>query len=78
MKKEEIAHNRIHVILTGWPETVSVVKVTVRPFFNFRDKLVIQDGIIFRGDRIVIPISMRQDMLSRIHKSYIGVEGSLR
>lgn len=68
----------IHVIFTGWPETVSEVKDKVRPLFNFRDELVIQEGIIFCGDRIVIQFSMRQDMNTRIHKSHIGVEGSLR
>lgn len=70
----------IHVILTRWPETVSEVKDTVRPLFNFRDELVIQEGIIFCGDRIVIQfrLSMRQDMNTRIHKSHIRVEGSLR
>ncbi|XP_061170331.1 uncharacterized protein K02A2.6-like [Saccostrea echinata] len=77
-RRDRTLQDLIHVILTGWPKTVSEVKDTVRPYFNFRDELVVQDAVIFRGDRIVIPISMRQDMLCKIHKSHIGVEGSLR
>ncbi|XP_062596409.1 uncharacterized protein K02A2.6-like [Saccostrea cucullata] len=69
-RRDNTLQELIHVILTGWPEMVSDVKDTVRPYFNFRDELVIQDGVIFCGDRIVIPIRMRQDMLCKIHKSH--------
>ena len=50
----------------------------MQPYFNIRDELSVQDGIIFRGDRVVVPDSMRQDMLRKIHRSHIGTEGCLR
>jgi len=37
-----------------------------------------QDGIMFRGDEVVIPELIRRDMLNRIHFSHIGIEGYLR
>ena len=37
-----------------------------------------EDGIIFRGERVVVPDSMRQDMLRKIHRSHIGNKGCLR
>ena len=68
----------INVILPGWPEKVSKVQDAVQPYFNFRDELIVQDGVFSRGEKIVIPLRMRQDMLNKIHKSHIGVEGCLR
>jgi hypothetical protein len=67
-----------HVIMTGWPDSVSEMKSIVQPYFNVRDELILQDGVIFRGDRVVIPESMRHDMLCKIHQSHIGTEGCLR
>ena len=41
-------------------------------------QLTVQDGILFKGERILIPETMKMDMLQRIHSSHIGIEGSLR
>ena len=31
-----------------------------------------------RGDRVIIPQSLRKDMIERIHSSHLGIEGCLR
>ena len=36
------------------------------------------DGVILRGDRIVIPQSLRKAMLEKIHSSHLGITGCLR
>ncbi|RUS68938.1 hypothetical protein EGW08_023301 [Elysia chlorotica] len=51
------------IILQGWPNLKSDLPSCVLPYFNYRDELTVQDGIILRGDRIVIPSSLRQDLL---------------
>lgn len=66
------------VIREGWPETKIDLPCDVTPYFNVRDELSAQDGIIFKGDRCVVPKSLRPEVLSRIHRSHIGVEGCLR
>ena len=38
-----------------------------------RDELSTYNGIVYKGNRIVIPTSMRKDMLKRIHKSHLGM-----
>ena len=47
------------VITLGWPEDKSKVAPQVHPFFSIRDELTIQDGLIFRGQRVVVPQSLR-------------------
>ena len=48
------------VIMEGWPNDRRRVPDRLLPYFSYRDELTIQDGIIFRGERIVIPSSLRK------------------
>ncbi|XP_060070555.1 uncharacterized protein K02A2.6-like [Ylistrum balloti] len=66
------------VILEGWSEKRSLVPIQAQPYFNVRDELSLQNGIIFRGERAVIPFSLRRDIKAKIHSSHIGIEGCLR
>ncbi|XP_014673256.1 PREDICTED: uncharacterized protein K02A2.6-like [Priapulus caudatus] len=66
------------VILHGWPEKYSMTAREVRPYYHVRDELVVQAGVVFRGERVVIPRSLHSDITSRIHSSHVGIEGCLR
>ena len=67
-----------HTIVSGWPESKSEIHLLITPYFHFRDELSVQHGVIFKGERAVIPKELRRDMMKRIHSSHIGVEGCLR
>ena len=47
-------------------------------YWVVRDELSELNGIILRGERILIPTSMRKEMLERIHRGYMGKEKSKR
>ena len=47
-------------------------------YFSYRDELTIQDGVIFRGERIVIPSSLRNSMKEKVHAGHISINSSLR
>ena len=40
--------------------------------------MTITDGIVLKGERIVIPRSLRKDVMKDVHSSHIGIEGCLR
>ena len=44
----------------------------LHPYWCFRDKLTILDGIIMRGNRVVIPTSVRTATLNRLHDAHQG------
>ena len=48
------------------------------PYFSNRDELTIQDGVIFRGERLVVPSSLRKSMKDKVHASHISINSSLR
>lgn len=65
------------LIKQGWPPKEEV-PTSITHYFSHRDELAVTDGLIFRGERLVIPRSLRQEMLHELHRGHTGVEGSLR
>ena len=60
-------------ITSGWPENRSEVPQELRPYWNFRDELSTARGIILKGERVVIPHSLRKEMLDKIHTAHLGI-----
>ena len=66
------------VILQGWLEAKSSVPALALPFYNQRDELTAQNGIIFRGERVVIPGKLQKKMKQKIHSSHMDTDACLR
>ena len=66
------------VICHGWPLRKEDVPVKVRDYFSFRDELTMQNGLIFKGERLVVPTSLREEMTEKLRSSHIGIQGCLR
>ena len=66
------------MILRGWPENSSSVPKKVSECFNVRDELAVQDGIILKGKRCVIPQTLRQKVKEKIHRAHFGIQRCLR
>jgi hypothetical protein len=47
---------------------------TVVEYWNHRDEISELDGILFKGEKIIVPHTLRQDMLKLIHTRHIGME----
>ena len=59
---------------SGWPKTAKNVPVNARKYWNFRDELHVFDGIVFKNECIVVPVSLQNSMLDLIHESHLGME----
>ena len=49
------------------------VKLAALPMYPYRRELSIINGILTKGDRMVIPPSMRKEILGRIHEGHFGM-----
>ena len=65
-------------ILEGWPDSRTDCPDSIKEFWNFRDQLWVENGLVMKGFRIVIPHDLRTELLNRLHVGYTGVEKSLR
>ena len=57
----------------GWPVDKKAVSQRVKPYFQFSQELVLINGLLARGTRIIIPPSLRQEMLQRLHTGHQGI-----
>lgn len=65
-------------IQEGWPDNKSSLPPLIVPYFSIRDELAVTGGLVFRGERLVIPKSMRSEIKNDIHSGHQGVESCLR
>ena len=65
-------------ILKGWLEDKSKVPIPVTPYHSMRDEFSIYDGLVFKGERLVVPQALRAEIKRDLHASHAGVEGGLR
>lgn len=66
-------------ILQGRPEQKSQLPTTLHEYWNTWDNLSIaEDGFTLVGSRLVIPKSLRANILQELHTSHLGVEATKR
>ncbi|KAI4894807.1 hypothetical protein NFI96_015293, partial [Prochilodus magdalenae] len=65
-------------VLLGWPDVKERTPHIIREYWPFRDEVSAQNGILFRGQKVIIPKSLRPEMLTRIHSSHIGGDACYR
>ena len=63
-------------IQNGWPEHKQHIPPDVLPYWKVRQDVNEADGILLKGNQIIIPASMRQEILQLIHASHLGQEKS--
>ena len=64
-------------IFKGWPGMRSECHKDILEFWNHHDELSYVDNMIFRGQIILIPMSIRHEMITLLHKGHLGVTKTL-
>ena len=60
-----------YAITQGWPSTIKVVPSVLQSYWAFREELTIEDGIILKGTRIVIPAKKQEAVLKLNHERHL-------
>ena len=74
-EKDEALRFLKAVIQNGWPEDESALPLIASLSFNMPDELFVEDGLIFKGERLVVAKAARIGLLKSIHNSHLGVNG---
>ena len=77
-KKDDVLQAVMAVVRSGWPADKRNLTPAVAMYYDSRDELVVQDGLLFRGDGLVIPKTLRKRVLPAPHSSHQGIESTLR
>ena len=63
-----------HYISTGWPAKRSQIPMFLRSYWNFRDELTIEGGILMKNSKVLIPETLKQKYLEQIHHGHQGIK----
>ena len=57
----------------GWPEYKEDCQLGARHLYQARSELSISDGLLLKGDRIIIPATLQKEVLGHIHQGHFGI-----
>lgn len=68
LDKDKELQTVIENIHSGWP------KGSCPKYYHIRSELSVANGLLLRDNRIVIPHSLRPEILRRLHEGHLGIE----
>ena len=63
----------VETIVAGWPEDIKDVPKALHPYHNHHDVMTVEDGLILKGEALIIPPLEREKILQAIHKGHMGI-----
>ena len=77
--KEQLAEDPILATVyqlthQGWPHQRRHVPRIARRYFDFRDELTTDDGLLLKGPCIVIPNSLKEEYLHCLHEGHLSAQ----
>jgi hypothetical protein len=76
-RKDPVMIKLLKTIQRGWRESKKETDKEIQPYFDVRAELSCEDGLILKGERIVIPMMERRTVMNNLHISHLGREGTL-
>ncbi|CAH3041611.1 unnamed protein product [Porites lobata] len=76
-KEDAILSDLQQVILSGWPDSKGQVPPNAQEFWNYRDELTVAQGRIVKGQKIVVPSSLRGEMLEKLREGHLGINKTI-
>ena len=64
----------LHVVCEGWPQHRNLLPMEVRPFWHCKEEIHEAEGLLFRGEAIIIPEAMRRGIRVLLHEAHLGIE----
>jgi len=68
----------IKYVRKGWPVNKSDVNMAARKYFTVRDEISESNGILLKGDKVIIPEAQRKYMLQKVHEGHMGIQSCQR
>ena len=60
-------------VMHGWPSTQQDCVEQLRSYFTFKEEISYMDGLLFKGNRLIMPRSFRNKTLEVRHGSHMGI-----
>ena len=74
---DETSRVVMEYVMKGWPSEKEQVDELAREYWSFREELSVEDGLLFKSDRLVVPRPLRAEVLNEIHGAHLGENKSI-
>ncbi|KAF2878627.1 hypothetical protein ILUMI_27549 [Ignelater luminosus] len=71
--EDAVCNSLSFYIKNGWPNSIKRVQPIVQHYHKFQNELTEYRGLIYKRDKLIIPLNCRPDLLSKLHYSHFGV-----
>ena len=61
----------------GWPKERRRVPSVAKYYWDFRDELSTDEGLLLKGPSLIIPATLRESYLQRLHKGHLSASNTI-
>ncbi|XP_063077523.1 uncharacterized protein K02A2.6-like [Engraulis encrasicolus] len=61
------------MVQTGWPRNKKALPPQLQLYWQYQQDLLVADGLLMKGERLVIPATLQEEMLAKIHEGHQGM-----
>ena len=72
--KDETLQLLSRQVIQGWPDSGKKIVPALKQYWPLRDDISVEDGLILLGSRVIVPESLRGNILQQIHGGHFGIE----
>ena len=62
----------------GWPPKRSSVPDNLKDYWNYRDELTVEDGILLKNRKFIVPKNLQLVYIDKIHAGHLGINKNLQ
>ena len=71
-RQDQVSKQIIQFCQTTWPDKALLVQ-DIQPYYSMASEISVENGLLMRECRIVIPSELQQEMLNKIHDGHLGI-----
>ena len=64
-------------IMNGWPDKHHILP-ELKQYMSMSDELTYEDGLLMKGERIIIPRALRKEIETKLHAAHLGYDSMMR
>ena len=72
--KDTVSGLLMRAVAEGWPDSKKDCHPLITDYWNYRDEISAENGLLFKGHRLIVPETLRNRILQTIHEGHFGIE----
>lgn len=65
------------IVADGWPNDRETVPENLKKYWNFREEISFVDGLLFKGQKVIIPSEQKLFIMEKVHHGHFGIERTI-